>query len=635
MAGGLSTFSIAQNNRLWATYYGETSYDFGYSVATDVVGNIYLAGITASVSGIASGGFQNTIGGGSDAFLVKFNASGIRLWATYYGGTGAESASSVATDAVGNVYLAGITTSTIGIASSGFQNIYGGSTIYGDAFLVKFDVSGTRLWATYYGGTGDEMLKSSVATDAVGNVYLAGITNSTSGMTSGGFQNIYGGGSQDAFVVKFSTSGSRLWATYYGGASTDYGNSITTDASGNVYLAGQTGSTSGIASGGFQNVFGGGASFDAFLVKFDATTGNRLWGTYYGTTNYDAGNSVAADATGNIYLAGNTTSISGIASGGFQNIYGGASIWTGDAFLVKFNSAGTRLWATYYGGTDDEETSCVATDALGNVYLAGETYSASGLGSGGFQNNMIGSENQFLVAFDASGNRLCATYYGQNHEEDIGVAVDKFGHVYMTGSTNSFSGIVSGGFQNIYGGGSYDAYLVKFTSCIVPLSVNVVSTNINCNDNCTGTGMATPSGGISPYIYSWNTIPIQTTQIATGLCATTYTVTVTDMASSTISVNVTITEKYCEELYIPNSFTPNSDNKNDVFLPVIDGVQDFNMLIYNRWGELIFESNNISKGWDGRYKGRNAQEDVYVYVIVAIDYKNEKQHYFGRVTLIR
>ncbi len=115
------------------------------------------------------------------------------------------------------------------------------------------------VWAPYYGGSGEEFGQST-AVDASGNVFLAGRTASTSGIASGGFQNTYGGGTYDAFLVKFSSSGSRTWATYYGGTGDDQGTSTAVDASGNVFLAGQTASTSGIASGGFQNTYGGGTN---------------------------------------------------------------------------------------------------------------------------------------------------------------------------------------------------------------------------------------------------------------------------------------------------------------------------------------------------------------------------------------
>ena len=111
---------------VWATYYGGIDLDYIHSCTTDASGNVYAAGSACSQSGIASGGHQTVFGGSSDLLLVKFNAAGVRQWATYYGGPGEEGAMSCTTDAAGNVYLTGFGSSTTGIASGGFQNTYGG-----------------------------------------------------------------------------------------------------------------------------------------------------------------------------------------------------------------------------------------------------------------------------------------------------------------------------------------------------------------------------------------------------------------------------------------------------------------------------------------------------------------------------
>ena len=532
---------FSQNSRLWATYCGGTGEDLGCSVATDVLGNVFFAGYTNGSNGIAFGGFQNVYGGGqSDAFLVKYNASGMRLWSTYYGGVGEEQGLSVATDAIGNVYLSGYTGSSSGIASGGFQNVYGGGQY--DAFLVKFDGFGNRLWATYYGGTGFDQGQT-VTTDVAGNIYLTGLTTSSTGIASGGFQNNYSGNT-DAFLVKFDTGGNRLWATYYGETGDDRGTCVATDVFGNAYLAGFTNSSSGITSVGFQNITGG--MGDAFLVKFNAA-GIRQWATYYGGASAEYGWSVATDNVGNVYLAGVTYSPSGISSGGFQNIFGGG-VGKDDAFLVKFDASGNRFWATYYGAADNEEMSSdgLAIDAAGNVHLSGDTYSTgSSLASGGFLNSLMGAENEFLVTFDPSGNRICATYYGHGpiDEEYGGIAVDGTGNIYLGGTSRSTSGIASGGFQNSYGGGGNDAFLVKFTSCSQPPQPTVTAvliTNVKCNGECTGAAMALPVGSTQPYSYNWNNG--QTKQTVTTLCAGTYAVVITDALFVTATATVTISE---------------------------------------------------------------------------------------------
>ena len=393
----LSAFLVKFNtngDRLWATYYG-VDYTRGYGVTTDSNGNAFLVGETLSNSSIASGGFQNTFGGGFDAFLVKFNSNGIRQWATYYGGTDSDFGKSVITDLNNNIYLAGFTESTNGIASNGFQNSFGGGDT--DAFLVKFNNDGTRLWATYYGGNGDDsgymLYNKLVATDDNGNVYLAGRTDSPSNIASGGFQNSLSG-VDDAFLVKFDSNGGRLWATYYGGSGSDRGYGVATDNIGNVYLAGTAGSSSGIAFNGFQNTFGPG-----FLVKFD-TNGSRLWGTYYGGVVSD----IVTDFNEDIYITGYATSSnSNIAEGGYQNVYGGG---LRDAFVAKFNSTGSRIGGSFYGGSDDDRGTGIATDASGNFYLSGYTESENNISYQGFQNTYGGGNcDVFLAKFNE-----CAFY---------------------------------------------------------------------------------------------------------------------------------------------------------------------------------------------------------------------------------
>jgi hypothetical protein len=140
------------------------------------------------------------------------------------------------------------------------QSAYGGG--YSDGFLVKFDSNGLRQWGTYYGGPNED-IGYSCATDASGNVYMSGGTQSTSGIaTSGAHQTTI----NDAFLVCFNSSGVRQSGTYYGGIK----NVCTTDASGNVYMTGYTQSNSGIATTGAHQAVNGNSGYsDAFLVKFN------------------------------------------------------------------------------------------------------------------------------------------------------------------------------------------------------------------------------------------------------------------------------------------------------------------------------------------------------------------------------
>jgi gliding motility-associated-like protein len=88
--------------------------------------------------------------------------------------------------------------------------------------------------------------------------------------------------------------------------------------------------------------------------------------------------------------------------------------------------------------------------------------------------------------------------------------------------------------------------------------------------------------------------------------------------------------------FVPNTFTPNGDGLNDVFIPAIMGVSDYHLMIFDRWGELIFETYDVNTGWDGRYKGNKCQEDVYVWKIEYVNVVNgEKNKVIGHVNLVR
>lgn len=475
--------------RLWGTYYGGTGTDFGDSVGTDGLGNVFMTGYSASNTAtlIAStGSHQSIYGGGTqDAFLVKFNSSGVRQWGTYYGGTGVDYGYSCSSDASGNIYMGGHTSINSGtvIATAGsHQGAHGGGTW--DAFLVKFDANGIRQWGTYYGGTGNEWVYS-CSIDASGDVYITGYSSTNTGTviaTSGSHQNTHGGGT-DAFLVKFNSSGVRQWGTYYGGSSSDVGFSCTTDASGNVYMAGQTNSNTGtvIATiGSHQNIYGGGTN-DAYLVKFNSN-GVRQWGTYYGGGGDDRAEASVITSLNTIYVSGYTNSSTStlIATvGSHQSSFGGGTF---DAFLVAFNNSGVRQWGTYYGDSGTDYGYSCATDASGDVYMTGQTSSNTGtmIATVGSHQNIHGggTDDAYLVKFNNSGVRQWGTYYGgSGNDYSFSCAIDATGNLFMSGSTASNASTViatAGSHQTVLSAG-IDSYLVKFAECNTLSQPSVIS----------------------------------------------------------------------------------------------------------------------------------------------------------------
>ncbi|MBI1336224.1 MAG: choice-of-anchor D domain-containing protein [Phycisphaera sp.] len=375
------TVAAAQDviGHLWSSYVGGTASDSGNSVAVASDGSVYITGQTSS-SGWVSGGYDNTLDGSGDAFVVKFSPSGQHQWSTYLGGTGNDSGNSVAVAPDGSVYVTG-TTASSGWVSGGDDTSQNGGT---DGFVVKLNAAGQHQWSTYLGGTSNDY-GNSVAVDPDGSVYVTGETFST-GWVSGGYDTSQNG-SADGFVVKLNAAGQHLWSTYLGGTEYDYGFSVAVAPDGSVYVTGQTFS-SGWVSGGYDIDYGGGA--DGFVVKLNAA-GQHLWSTYLGGTATDNGNSVAVATDGSVYVTGSTYS-SGWVSGGYDTSQNGDA----DGFVVKLNTAGQYQWSTYLGGTGNDYGYFVAVAPDGSVYVAGETES-SGWVSGGYDTSQNGSIDAFLV----------------------------------------------------------------------------------------------------------------------------------------------------------------------------------------------------------------------------------------------
>jgi hypothetical protein len=504
---------------VWGTYYGGSSYDEAYSISTDANGNVFVVGVTTSTDfptqDIGGGAYYQPNNTGSyDAFILKFNNSGVRLWATYYGGSYGDFARSISTDVNGNVFVVGWTNSinfpTYNPGGGAYYDgTCGGCFIYYDAFIIKFNNNGIRLWATYYGGI-DSDYAYSISTDANGNVFVVGWTISTNFPTydpgGGAYYQSNNAGLSDAFILKFNNSGVRLWATYYGGNDEDYFYSISTDANGNVFVVGYTTSTDfptqDIGGGAYYQPNNAG-SYDAFILKF-TNNGNRLWATYYGGSYSDRANSILTDANGNVFVVGWTESTDFPT----QDIGGGAyyqpnNAGSYDAFILKFNNSGVRLWATYYGGIDGDYANSISTDANGNVFVVGRTASTNfptqDIGGGAYyQPNNAGSYDAFILKFNNSGVRLWATYYGGiDGDYANSISTDANGNVFVVGRTASTNfptqDIGGGAYYQPNNAGSYDAFILKFTGSIsIPesfiSSIKIKNNNviIKLNENING-----------------------------------------------------------------------------------------------------------------------------------------------------
>jgi hypothetical protein len=338
-AGGIDDAILAKFSasgaRLWATYYGGTEHDFSYCVTVAANGDVLFGGHTESPnagSAIATvGAYSIVFNFASDAFIARFNPSGVRQWGTYYGDSGVEETQNLATDAAGNVYATGFTSSFSGMTTStGHQPFFGGGI---DAFIAKFDPAGSSLiWGSYYGGGGDEQ-GFDIIINSVGNVFVCGWSNSNSTIATLGAYQPTLAGAEDAFMACFLTSGVRQWGTYLGGTGADYIYDMAFDQQMDIMFSGETISSNGISTpGAFQPSIGLVNTYDGIFGKFKPN-GTLSYCSYFGGSGDDRSKSIAVDGLGAIYLSGESSSTVGITTGGsYQSVAGG----NGDAFLAKF-----------------------------------------------------------------------------------------------------------------------------------------------------------------------------------------------------------------------------------------------------------------------------------------------------------
>ena len=355
---------------VYSTYLGGSGHDEA-RVAVDAAGNAYVTGRTTSANFPVVNPLQPAYGGGpNDVFVAKLNPTGSALiFVTYLGGSGDDQSGGIGVDASGNVYVAGITGSPNFPSANPLQPAIGGAV---DAFVTKLNPAGNSLiYSTYLGGSGTDVANR-LAVDAAGNAYVTGLTTSTNFPTVNPLQPTNGGG-QDAFVAKVNAMGNALiYSTYLGGSGTESSAGIGVDAAGNAYVAGQTASPNFPTANPWQPAYGGGDR-DVFVAKLNPTGSALVYSTYLGGSGEDRAFGIAADAAGNAYVSGLTSSADFPVVNPLQSAYGGGP---NDAFVVKVNPTGSALvYSTYLGGSGDDQGLGIAVDAAGNAYVAGQTNS--------------------------------------------------------------------------------------------------------------------------------------------------------------------------------------------------------------------------------------------------------------------
>lgn len=463
----------------WATYIGNNSSDIIKSLITDHANNIILSGYTeSSTFPTKPDAYQTGNNGLTDALVIKFDNNGNYLWSTYYGGSSYDGSGSVAVDLNNNIFFGGET------LSSDFPNPGTGTSTYkqgGDAFVVKMNPSGTPQWRLFFGGVNEDIC-SSIAIDAGNNVIITGNTSSpdlpvvgcvpsTLKGPSGASQKI------DAYVAKFDNTGLLQFSTYLGGASQDYGLSITTDAANNVIISGTTNSTD------FTGLTGNSGK-GGFIIKLGS---NCLvqWGKYW-SRGYDVAATAGGDiaVTGTVPISGNLPLIKAMTT---SQTY---------SFISKFDATGDTLWSTYF---DIAEASSIDINTAGEVFVTGyrpDNNFPVTMGSPSYK----GSYEVITAKLASDGQSIkCASFYGGSGY-DVGklLALDGIGNIYIAGTTSSLDlPVNSNSYQKSKSGGNN--FLTQLCSQCGTPSVKIQG----IDSICLGDSTVLTASGIGTF--SWST----------------------------------------------------------------------------------------------------------------------------------
>ncbi len=421
-------------NSYWTRQVGSTSDDWSYRSVVDNEGNVYVSGATFG----DLDGYINA--GGTDIFLVKFDALGNKLWTRQVGTPMEETAFGACVDVNGYVYLSGFT-------SGGLDgNVNAGGA---DIFVAKYDGSGNNVWTRQLGTPGDDY-SYCAAVDLAGDVYITGTT-------TGGLEGNPSAGGVDVFVARYDAMGNIISTWQWGTPADDYASGVSLDVMGDVYVGGATyGGMDGNVNTGDR---------DIFVTKFD-NLGTPLWTRQAGTPVLDETHGLATDMEGNVYVTGFT-------EGGLDgNVNAGA--W--DIFVLKYDPMGDHVWTRQIGADGFDNAIRIVVDELGDIFLAGGLPVETG--------------NDILVMkLDGNGNTRWTKQMGTpGWDLACGLSLDIEGNVFVSGVTD---GALNG---NVNEGG-HDFFVCRLARPGTPDTAPPMSLVTGPSDGAALSGTSYPISG--------------------------------------------------------------------------------------------------------------------------------------------
>ncbi len=471
----------------WQWGLGSSVYGTGgvaieaWPTVTDRDGNVFLSGIISAAADSARFGTYSIHNPGhySQLVVVKADTGGHYMWALGTQGTNVFPVA-MATDNAGCIFVVGT-----------YENarcIIGADTLVDTAwsfmcFLAKLSPAGSVLWAI---NIAPQSNGAGLGVDASGNTCVTG-SFKTSAINIGGIVltnhdpacNTSGtSGTTDVFVARYATDGSPLWASSFGGDSTDYPGALTVSPNGSIYAAGRFFSSSMLVSGTtLVDTYAASAIPAEFMVKYDSL-GNNLWASSL-NRHIDV-NAMVCDGADNVFLGGSVDT--GIIIGTDTLAHFGGK----DAFVARCNPAGNIVWARSAGGNDPDVVNSITLDLCGNLWMSGQMGTIIGLS--GYTMNFSGTtlyqpvtgyDPMFIALYNTWGMYRTSIALPSGGDDESGIAVDNRGHFYVGGDflTEMEFGpdvlLPSGGEAAFIGKYKYDSV---FCHAATALNVNLAAT---------------------------------------------------------------------------------------------------------------------------------------------------------------
>ncbi len=602
----------AAGNFIWAKQMGGIGDgDYGYGIALDAFGNIYTIGSFDSTKDFDPGPgiYDLTSAGGQDMFISKLSSAGNFVWAKQIGGGWISGGSSIALDTYGNIYTTGNFKDTIDFdPGPGIYNLTAAANA-GDMFISKLDTAGNFMWVKQMKGTGNTSsnlngcVPHSIVLDSFGNIFSTGVFDGTVDFDPGGSVSSLLTQSWNIFELKLNSAGNFVWALQTQGTGKTEGWSMALDTLGDTYITGDFRGTVDFDPAPIPTYYltASGNSGDMFIAKY-GTGGNFLWVKQIkGSGNEAVAYAIALDDFGNIYTTGAFDGTVDFDPG--TGIYNLTSAGDYDIFIHKMKPCSNG--------------SLINASACNSYTLNGQTYTASGVYTDSLK-NAEGCDSVVVLVLTINGSSTtlrvtaCDSYSWNGHIYsstgtyldtlratngcDSIITLDLF---IKSKSLSKISAAICTG-QNYSGyttPGTYTDTLVAANGCD---SIRTLDLTLKPGSFSTIDTAICPGQNYSGYT-------------TTGIYTDSFTA--ANGCDSVRTLHLTI-KNNCIPISIPNTFTPNNDSKNDIFKPTItQAIQQYSFFIFNRYGQLIFQTSDYATGWDGTYKGKEQPVDTYVYRI--------------------